>query len=473
MNVTGIIIVLAYLAITVGVVLWIGSRTKKTYADFAVGSGSLPWIVVAGTMIASNIGGGTLIGYVGNFYQLGWQWLWMGVGIATSATLLVVYFGKRFKRLNATTLADIFYTRYGKEAKYIATVIVFLGEIAVFCSMSASFGSLASSYLGVNLDLALIVGIILFCFTASAGGFKGVAYTDAIQAAMIIVGCVGVAVAVFFKAGGMETYTTYEASHTFINGGQIAGMVMFGNVLAVICNGLSSQSITFQRISATRSEKDATKALSLRAISVLAIVALMGVMGIGASVLLPEGVAGNAVISELMKVAVPPVIGALYIAVIISAVFTTANSCILSASMNVAKDIYAPMKKDVKDADLIRVSKIVIAIGGIIAYFVVKLVPSVIDLLMMVYNIQASLVVALYIGMMWKKAGRYAGMFSLIGSGFGGIVCEILSNFFNITLPIHSIFITLILGILGLIIGACMDKPTEEQIKVVETFRGI
>ena len=67
---TYLIVILSYLFVLIGLGVW-KSRKVKTQADFAVAGRSLsPWILV-GTMLATWIGTGSILGNAGKTYQTG------------------------------------------------------------------------------------------------------------------------------------------------------------------------------------------------------------------------------------------------------------------------------------------------------------------------------------------------------------------------------------------------------------------
>lgn len=467
MNIQGIIIVTVYLAIMVTIVLVIG-KTNKTYRDFAIGNASLPWYVIGGTMTATTIGGGTLIGYVGSFYNYGWQWAWMGVGGFASLTLLTFVFAKRFRSFNVYTLPEVLELRYGVGSKYIGAVIVAMGEFSLFCAMASSFRALVSGYLGVNPTVALILGIIFFCLTASYGGFKGVAYTDAIQAVFIIIGALVLTVIVFLKSGGINAYASFEQSKTLFSGGALSGGTMFGNVIGIVGLFLAAQSIVFQRINGTRNLNDAKKASGFYTINVcICLIVLMGVIGVGASILLPAGIEGNNVIVELLTNFTHPLFASFYIAVIISAVFTTANSVLLSGVMNIARDFYFYNNKDASSEQLLSVSRKAIAVVGCISFVIVQFYPSVIGIILFMYTTQTCLLIPLYIGLFLKKPGSSSGFLSLLLSLIAALVWQIMGSPYGV----HAVFVALGTGAIGFIIGMFGKESTLEQKEVVVNFK--
>lgn len=114
MNYLAAIIIPAYIALMVLIMVIVGRKSSNSLKDYALAGGGLPWFVTAGTIVASLIGGGTMIGYVGSYYTVGMEWVWMGLGLASAILFIALVTGSRIKNLNLTSVAEIFAVRYGK-----------------------------------------------------------------------------------------------------------------------------------------------------------------------------------------------------------------------------------------------------------------------------------------------------------------------------------------------------------------------
>lgn len=461
------IIIPVYLVIITLIIVFIG-KNVKTYKDFAIGGGKLPWYVVSGTILATSIGGGTLIGYVGSYYSLGMQWLWMALGLCVANMIMALFMAGRVNSLGQYTLPDILKLRYGKNTRIAGAIIVLLGEFAVVCAMLASFGAMLSSYLGLSFNISIILGAILFIVTATLGGLVGVAYTDAIQSILIVAGVIIVGALTFIKAGGFVGFSALDPNFTSLFAQNAPHSMMVGNVLSVFFLAFVSQSIFFQRVNACASPRDAKKAVLFSSIMIFICMGFfISSMGIGGRILLGSGLKGNEVLGALLS-KMPPVIASLYAAAIIAAVLTTANSLLLSTSMNVSRDIFQEINKDIADNKLMSISKLYIVVATVIAFVVVKFNPSVIKWIMIAYTLNACLFIPMYCGLFWKKPGQTAGLLSISISGIGTVAWELAGSPFGI----HSVFIGIGLGIVGLIIGILIgSKPTEEQLEVVDIFK--
>ena len=99
MNTISIVVILGYLLLIIGTILFNGRKSKKSFKDYALAGGKLPWFVICGTIVASTIGGGSLMGFVGSFYEYGTMYFWMVIGSFASYLILIFFLSERINRL--------------------------------------------------------------------------------------------------------------------------------------------------------------------------------------------------------------------------------------------------------------------------------------------------------------------------------------------------------------------------------------
>ena len=471
------VIVIIYLAVIVGIIVWTGKKGSKTYKDFALGGNDIPWPVIAGTMFASTVGGGTMIGYVGNYKAYGMQW--------GMVPLLCFFFGMlyagyviapKMKKLNQYTTGDMLGIRYGNGARYIAAALNTLGEFSCVVAMASSFATMVSGYLGLNNEIALVLGIVIFYFTAVMGGLKGVAWTDAIQAVIIFITVVIVTIlcmGMIKPLGGFAALPKNMLNPLAANNNWLT---MSGTILSCFLMSISMQSLFVQRINACRTPEDAKKATLFEGVAVSVFMIFgIGYIGLSAYLLTPADVTGNAVVTAVLA-QMPSIIGALYAAAIIAAVLTTANSMLLSSSMSIVRDFMGIMNPELKtdDAKQLKYSRIVMIVICILVWLIVRQVPGVITWIMVTYTIIGSIAFPLYYGLRSKKATPLSGILGLALGGGIAILWEILGIFKArpaALADVHAIWIGLIFGIAGTLLGnLSQKKSTKEQLAYAEAY---
>ena len=460
------VIIPLYLLVMTGAVLYHG-RKAKTFKDYALAGGSLPWPVICATILATSIGGGSMMGYVGAFYQYGVMYFWLVLGSLASQLILIVFLSERIKQLDIYTIGDIFEMRYGRKAQLIAGVINLCVGIAVGFGMLASLSALLSSYLGISEAAAGIIGVLLFGITVTMGGLKGAAVTDTVQSVLIIGGAVAVAAVSFTRAGGVEGLSGLPENLLSMSAPNLPPMLFWGMVASSFFVNFADQAAMFQRINAARTPKDAKKALLSSSILVAVCMGLVMIMGLSARILLGDGIGENQVITELLKT-VHPLVGVLYASAIIAAVITTANAMYLSAAMTFSRDLVRYFVPELSDRKMVLASRFFVWAAVNVSYIVVRFQPSIMKWILIGYACITCLVLPLYGGLMTKKATPASGVWSLALSIAGVVVWETL----GCPWQVNSVFPALLLGLAGFAAGCFHSiKSTEEQKKLVDRFR--
>lgn len=469
-----LIFTLIYLAIVIGIIVYSGKKTK-TYKDFALGGGTLPWPVLTGTMFATLVGGGTIVGYVGNFKAYGLQWMWLPlIAFIIVCPIGAMAVSPRVRKMNQYTNADLLRIRYGEGPQVLTAMVIVVAEFACIIGMIGTAGTMIGGYLGIDPETAMLIAVAAFIVTAAFGGLTGVAWTDFVQAIIMFVtvfAVAGISLVLLNQNGGFtavprDTWNPFTGMHP---------MILFGNVLSTSMLSFVSQSTFTQRINAARNDRDAKLVSRWYGLSVgLFIMIGVGIIGICATVLTPDASGDATVVAVLDQM--PVLVGALYFAAVIAALLTTANSMALSSSVTFTRDILPKIsKRTYEDRQLLIIAKVFIVVDVILAYFAVKLNDQVLTWIFINYSLQASVALPLYGGLLSKRATRLSGILSLLfGSGFV-IVWEILKLTKVLTGPIanvHSLIGGIILGAVGFAIGfSAKEKPTKKQLYAVDCFR--
>lgn len=466
MNSLGAIVIPLYLFCIVGVAIYSG-RGAKTFKDYALASGKMPWYVLSATILASLIGGGVMMGYVGSFYQYGMMYFWMTAGLLCGQLIMAYFLAERLRRFEVFTIADILYKRYSKRAKMIVGIINMIVGIAVGFAMLSSFSTLLSGFVGISIDLARVICVVLFIITTTLGGFKGVAVTNVIQSIIIIGGAVTVTIYSFINAGGISGLSQLPANLIDITAPNIPPLTFVGSVVSAFCMAIADQATTFQSVNAARTPKEARRATCVSAWLSLICMLLIMIMGLSARVILGDGFSGNNVIVELLN-ATPAVLSTFYSAAIIAAVLSTANAMYISASMTFSRDLVPLVKPDIDDRTQVLVGRGFVCAMAIAAYFVVKFMPSIMAWIMIGYSCITCLAIPLYGGLLNKKATPASGELALGLSIVGVVVWEVLGSPFGIS----SAFVAITLGIIGFVLGLfSQKKSTKEQQELVDIFK--
>ncbi len=188
-------VIALYFAVILTLAVWVIKKQKENPTDFFLAGRHLPWFILGPSIFASNIGSEHLVGLAGSgatdgvamaHYELhAWcllvlGWVMIPFYVRSRVFTMPEFLEKRFSPVARTILSCV------SLVAYVLTKIavgIFSGGI-VFSALlpEVSFMGLNSFWVGSIL--------VLFCtgiYTA-AGGLRAVAYTESLQALILILG---------------------------------------------------------------------------------------------------------------------------------------------------------------------------------------------------------------------------------------------------------------------------------------------
>ena len=143
------VIVVAYLLF----MLWVGwysSKKISSNADFVVAGRRLGPFMMAGTLAATEIGGGSSLGVVQNGmggYGLSASWYIITMGIAF---VIMSFIAPKVRNTEVKTVPEYFRRRYGKATGLITSIITLLPLIGLTAGQFIASAVITSTMLGIS-----------------------------------------------------------------------------------------------------------------------------------------------------------------------------------------------------------------------------------------------------------------------------------------------------------------------------------
>lgn len=198
--------------------LYFMRRASRSVADYFVSGRNLPWWVIALSAVATYTDAGlapavTMLTYQGGLLGNAIWWIpyviWMPLG--------AVLWSKYWRRLGTVTSAELLSIRYsGKFASMyrgVYSIFMSFGFIVVLMGyVSGWLGAALGPILGWEpISLILFSAIVTAVYTVTSGLY-GVAYTDAYQFGIFLIGNIILVPIVLAATGGMDN--VYQAIET-------------------------------------------------------------------------------------------------------------------------------------------------------------------------------------------------------------------------------------------------------------------
>ncbi|HOJ82306.1 MAG TPA: sodium:solute symporter family protein [Acetomicrobium flavidum] len=438
MQTTVVIIVAIYM---LGM-LWIGfwsSKMISSSTDFMVAGRRMGPILMAGTLAATEIGGGSSLGVVEKASNLGaakWglsaSWYILAMGVAF---IILMFFAPKFRASEVKTVPEYFRKRYGKAAGLFTAITMILPLIGLTAGQFMASATILSVMLGIGWQLSLIIVALIVTTYAVMGGMWSVAITDFVQVALIILGMF-IAIPFSLKYGGgwdnIINNVPPEAFNLF------SGIGGWKAIVALIIMYVSTFTVGQEAVSryySARDGKAAVRGSLLAAIingvyafipAVLGIItlAIVNMNLVPSDTILSRG--ARYALPVLATLTMPSVIVGLLFSGIISATMSSADSDMLGAGSIFGNDIYKQyIKPQASDEEVIKVTRITMIFVGAFSLIVAIMATSIIDLLMFSFTLRAAGAFFPYVfGHYWKRASHAGAIASLIIGGIVSVLFE-------------------------------------------------
>ena len=428
-----------YLIISIYLIalLWIGfSKTDsiKNQEDFSVAGRSLsPWILV-GTMAATWMGTGSVLGNAGKTFEIGAAGFLLPIGGMLGVLALTKIAGKA-RASEKLTVPEIIGSRFGDVAM-ILSVIALLAAYLVIVSYQFNAGgaviytifhdNLGSS---LTLDQATIIAALFIVAYTILAGLLSVAYTDVANGILMIT-CFIIALPIlFFQAGGIEGMT-----NSFENKGMSNNMSFFGvlSIRDVINFTLPSfllilgDANMYQRFFASDSVKSAKQATFYLFFAVVILESLIIANAWISSSMINDIAKESHVLIYAAYNFLPPFVGAIMLATIIGIIISTADSFLLVPTTILINDIYLKYsKKQYSDKMIVTLSRLLVLLLGFFSYWVSRMFAAdttIFEKALYAFTIYGTAITpTLLAAFFWKRATKYGAIFSILS----GIIATI------------------------------------------------
>jgi len=214
-------IVVLYLVSAIGIGLLFVRKASQSPDDYFVAGRSLPWLIAGTSMVATSFSADTPLFVAGMSRESGISsnWFWWSAAIGQIAT--VFFFAKLWRRTEAVTDIEFVAQRY-EPSRVRDTLRIFkviFDGVLINCTIMASVTLAMAKILTVMLHLSdqplLVLPIaggitsttlLLIVLGGAAvlysllSGLYGVVYTDLIQFALAMIGCIILAIVVYVDA---------------------------------------------------------------------------------------------------------------------------------------------------------------------------------------------------------------------------------------------------------------------------------
>ena len=466
---------LIFIAVYVLSLLGIGfyayrQRQKDSMQDFFLAGRSLGFTILFLTLYATQYSGNTLLGFSGATYRNGLSFL-VCVHFMTAIVVCYLLFAPQLYRLSREnqflTPGDFIYHRYQSQALRILVTLIMVYALANFTL--AQMRTLGTAFAGISQGRvpmwAGVVGLALVMLVyESLGGMRSVAWTDAIQGGMLLIGFIILMGLAFSQFGSISDAIEKLASNPETlhkikppDGDGVRNWISF---VLLVGLGAAIYPQAIQRVYAARNAGVLKRSLAVMAFMPL-ITALVSVMiGLLMAAHLPalerdfsgsgpipsETVLTKMCLQIMQQSAFGYWLVVIIFASLLAAVMSTADSALLSISSMITHDLYGQtFRPDADQAHLTRVGKCITWVLMIpLVWAALAYEGNLIQLLKIKFEILIQCVPAIYLGVHSRSLSARTVITGLV-AGLGVTLILIAFDWSRVS-GIHS-------GIIGLAVN--------------------
>lgn len=370
----------AYKLLLVGIGLWATRRTHDT-GDFFLGGRRLGGWVAAISASASSSSAWTLVAVSGMAYLWGLPALWLFPATVSGFLVNWLWVAPRLMRQSrasgAITLTEFIagpeaHAGWPRRIVLLASgVILFSFTFYVAAQFQAAGAAFASAF-ELEMQTAVVIGAAVVLLYTLLGGFWAVSVTDTVQGLVMAFTALLLPLAAVAAAGGPGAAWEAAAAAASTPGGPpTAGIAAVGFVLGTLGIGLGypGQPHVVNRFMALRDERALRDGRIIALGWAVIIYAGMITLGFAARALYGPALPDEQVLFETAGRLFPPVVAAVMIAAVLSAIMSTADSQLLVAASSASHDLPR------RHAGL-WVSRLVVALISVLAVIIAVQLPQ-------------------------------------------------------------------------------------------------
>ena len=324
---------IAYLVVLVLIALRSAWRVKDI-PDFFVARKAASAKAVAGSLVATILGGSAVIGAVDSGARLGGAASWFMLVGALGLLALIPFAGRAYSH-GKYSLPDLVENLYGKGPRVVASVVIPVAWTGIVAAQIIAAAKLLMTFTSMSYMTAAIVSAAVFTGYTLAGGQLSILRTDFMQACLIILGLV--LLAGFALFGGASGATPAASSlSTILQGGpefpfnqNFSPLDLFLLILTYGTTYTAGPDI-YSRMFCAKDTATAKKAIAMAACTLIPVAFIIGFLAVfGVSL----GNVQGARITAIANAVLPPALIPLFALALLSVVLSSADTTLLSSSV--------------------------------------------------------------------------------------------------------------------------------------------
>ncbi len=388
------------------------SKNLKSQEEYLLAGKSVRFFPLMMTFLATQVGGGLVLGAANEAYQFGWPVLFYPLGASLGLLLLGVV-GRKLAQFKVSTVAELFELIYGSvKLRKLASLLSILALFMILVAQIIASNKFLVSVGFSNTPLFMLFWAIVIAYTVQ-GGLKAVISTDLVQAAFFTLVFLSSFAFVLYFEPTVKALSMPQLENFSQVSSKLSGWLLMPFLFMVIEQDMG------QRCFAGSSPQTVSRASIVAGLVTMAVCFVpifLGVLARDLGLVVPSSAS---VLMAVVEATTTPALTALVGCAVLAAIISTATSLINAISSNVASDFSWPQMQGAKGVRLIQGATTLICI---FALFFAFYFDNVVDLLIQSYELSVSCFFVPILFALYKKRGNVLSALLAILSGALGFI---------------------------------------------------
>ena len=397
-----------YLIILVAIAIRSAVRVKDI-PDFFVARKGASAKAVAGSLVATILGGSAVIGAVDSGARLGGSASWFMLTGALGL-LALIPFAPRAYRHGKYALPDLVESLYGKGPRLVASVVIPIAWTGIVAAQIIAAAKLLMTFTPMDYTTAAIVSAAVFTGYTLAGGQLSILRTDFFQACLIIAGLLTVAGFALFGATPGNPAAPQASVSSILQGAPAfpfnSNFTPFDLFLLILTYGTTYTAgpDIFSRMFCAKDIATAKKGIVGAAVTLVPVAFVIGFLAVyGVSL----GEVQGARITAIATAVLPPALIPLFALALLSVVLSSADTTLLSSSVIICRLFGIGGEKSAANGNSHPLAKarVIILLNGTVALLLALVFTDIIGTLLLALAVYAG---AFTVPVLWGLLGLRA-----------------------------------------------------------------
>ena len=408
-------VLVLFLGVQVALGVWAAGRVKNE-EDYVVAGRRLGIPLITMSMFATWFGAETCLGSSGAVYAQG---LSGGradpFGYAACLLLVGLVLALPLHRGRYLTIGDLYRERFGPRAERVLVIVLVPGSILWGAAQLRAFGQVVAATSHMDATTATILSTVFVIAYTSFGGLWGDVLSDLVQGTVLCIGLVVLLLACLLDLpSGAELGRVLGSDRLSLWPKDESILAQVDRWAIPIFGSLVTQEMA-SRVLAARNAAVAQRGALLASLVYLVFGSIPVVLGLLGPALLPGLADPEQLLPELARQKLPLGLYLLFACSLLSAILTTVDSILLSASTLVSHDWLVPTFRIQGERHKLWLDRGLLVLCGIIALYLALGSDSIYALLQQSALLGAAgLVVTIFCGLYTRRPSQAGAVLALL-----------------------------------------------------------